>query len=887
VSTPLLSTKLYIPSTRPNLVPRPRLIQKLNAGLHCKVTLISAPAGYGKTTLISDWIEQSGLSFCWITLDDSDNDIGHFLAYFIASLRSINIDLDEQILTLIHSPQQNQLENILIPMINQIADTQKNFSLVLDDYHLIHSQDIHDAIAFLIEHSPPSMRLVLITRADPPLPLARLRARGQITEIRESDLRFSVEEGEYFLNHIQGLKLSSENIEVLVTRTDGWVAALQMVSIALKDRQEPTAYIQAVSGSQDYIADFLSFEVINQQSEDITDFLLKTSILDRLSGPLCDAITGGKNGSHILRKLRDENLFLTSLDDESHWFRYHRLFADLLQQQLLEIMPDDVPTLYLKASKWSEENELYTQATDYAIRGDHIQRAANLIGKNAEQTIIRSEIATFIHWVKKLPDEIIYEKDSLCIYYAWALLVSAEEHHIAEMYLNQVIPRDKQASGRLNAVKSMLFFFERQIPEAIMLARQSLTQLPEGDLFFRQIAAWNLSALLFINGESEEGAKLLEEVARISLASNNLLVATIALCRLGSIQIQQGNLNQAQGLFERALQIRPDNQNQPLPAACEAMLGLGKVSWERYELDTASKHLLNGIELSKRWREITDIDSYVTLAFIKQSLGDEDGALQMIKKAQKLALKTVTTDTDNKYVESQEAFLFLRQGNLQAVEHWATTRGLEEILLEKELVETGNLGVDVILRYELIVFARFLIAKKRFDEALNLLEKLLPSLNRLGHQSKIFEIQILISIGLYAQGKIDKAVSSINSVLAAAEQEEFRRIFFDGGVLLSDLINESVSQGNETQFAKQLLDTLKSKREDSQLEKGTSLIEPLSEREIEVLRLLNSDLPANEIADHLHIAVSTVRTHIKNIYSKLGVHSRFEAVSRARDLQLI
>ena len=887
VSTPLLSTKLFIPSPRPNLVSRPHLIQKLNAGLHCKVTLISAPAGFGKTTLISEWITQSKIHFCWITLDKSDNDIGHFLAYFIASLGSINIDLDEQIITLIQSPQQNQIENILIPLINQIANTQKNFSLVLDDYHLIQSQDIHDAITFLLEHSPPSMHLVLTTRADPPLPLARLRARGQMTEIRESDLRFSVEEGEYFLNHIQGLKLSPENIEVLVSRTDGWVAALQMVSIALKDRQEHTEYIQAVSGSQDYIADFLSSEVINQQPEDITDFLLKTSFLDRLSGPLCDAITGGENGQQILRRLRDENLFLTSLDDKSHWFRYHRLFADLLQQRLLETIPDDVPALYQKASQWFEKNGFYTEAIDYAFRGHHIERAANLIEKHAEQTIMRSEIATFIRWVKKLPDEVICEKGSLCIYYAWALLVSAEEHHNAEMYLNQVTPSNEQVSGRLSAVKSILLVFQRKITEAIELARHSLEQLPEDDLFFRQIAAWNLSALLFIRGDSEGGAKMLEEVARVSLASNNLLVAIVALCRLGSYQMQQGNLNKAKELFEQALHIRPDDQTQPLPATCEAMLGLGKVSWERFELETASTYLLSGIELSKRWREITDIDSYVILANIKQSLGDEYGALHMIKKAQRLAIHTVTTDTDNKYVDSQEAFLFLRQGNLQAVERWVTARGLEEILLEKDLVETGNLGGDVLLRYELIVYARYLIAKKRFDEALNLLKKLLPSMKRLGHQSKIFEIQILISIGLQAQGKIDEAVSSINSVLASAEQEEFRRIFLDEGVLLSDLINESISRGFESQFAKQLLDSFTGKREGSQLEKGIDLIEPLSEREIEVLRLLKSELSAPEIADRLHITVSTVRTHIKNIYSKLGVHSRFEAVSKARGLYLI
>lgn len=866
---------------------RPRLIRKLNTGQHCKVTLVSAPAGYGKTTLISDWIEYSGSRACWITLDESDNDFGHFLAYLITSLGSIGIDVDEQIMTLIRSPGQNQVEDILIPLINQIAVTQSDFILVLDDYHLIQSQDIHEALEFTLEHAPPCMHLVLITRADPPLPLARLRARGHLAEVRESDLRFSVQEGEQFLNQIQGLDLSSEEVKVLLDRTDGWVAALQMATIALKNRPDKAAYIRRVSGNQDFIADYLHSEVMNQQPEDITSFLLKTSILDRLSGPVCDAITGGENGGQILKRLRDENLFLTSLDDESHWFRYHRLFADLLGQQLLVTYPEEVPVLYLKASRWFEGNGYYKQAIDYAFRGDDIQRAADLIGDYAEETLKRSEIATFISWVKRLPDEVIYENDSLCIYYAWALLASAEESHIAEEYLNQVVPKDGQTSGRIMAVKSIVSLYNRQTLEAIKLARQSLEQLPHGDLFFRQIAAWNLSALLFISGESEEGASMLAEVARVSLASNNLLVAIIALCRLGSYRMQQGNLNQAQDLFDRALHIKPEGQIHPLPAACEALLGLGKVSWERYELENAKEYLLEGIELSKRWREITDLDSYITLAFVNRSTGDEAGALQMIEKAKSLADQTMTTDTDNRYVDSQEALLHLRQGNLHAVGGWASQCALEASLLDQELPETGNLGADVILRYELIVYARYLMAKKRFDDAINLLRKLLPLLDRLGHRMKILEIQILIAIGRYAKGERAEALTTINSVLTAAEHQRIRRIFLDESHLLYDLINETISRGYRSQFAEGLLNALKIKLGGVRSNQDSELVEPLSEREMEVLCLLRSELSAQEIANHLRISVSTVRTHNKNIYGKLGVHSRYEAVSKAKDLDLI
>jgi LuxR family maltose regulon positive regulatory protein len=881
---PILATKLFVPSLRSNLVPRPRLIERLNNVLEGKLTLISAPAGYGKTTLLSQWISQIEIPVGWLTLDQSDNDLGRFLAYIIATLQSINIEVDAQILTLRQPHQTEDVETILIPLINQVAAADSPFALILDDYHLIQSQDIHEVLTYLLDHLPPNMHLIIASRADPPLPLARLRAQGQMAEIRTADLRFSPEEGDSLLNQVQGLKLSRPNIRALISRTDGWIAALQMASIAIKGKKDVSAYIRDFSGSRDYIADFLTAEVIDQQPEEIHEFLLKTSILDRLSGPLCQAITGQKNSSQILRQLKDANLFLIPLDDDSHWFRYHRLFADLINQRLLALYPDDVSSLYRRASEWFEAKDFPAEAIDYAFRGNLIQRATSLIETQAEPTLIRSEMATFIGWMRQLPDEVIFENELLCINYAWALLVNGEEPHAAISYLDQVTPSNQHTSSRLDAVRSMTALYQGQTSRAIKLARQAMDRLPEEDFFFRQIAAWNLSALLFISGDNEGGAKMLAEVAQISMASKNLLVAIVTLCRLGSVHFQQGDLHQAKEIFEQALQIAADDPKHPLPVACEAMFGLGKIYWEWYQLETAAKYLLEGIGLSKRWREITALESYIIMAHIKQTLAETDHVDQMIQVAKKLAIQNVATHVDEKFVASQEALLRLRQGNIQAAVNWAIGRELENSFQEKTLTSPPQHGADIILRYELLVYARILLIQNQSEEALRLLNLILPSMEQLGHRQKIIETHILIAIGLQAQGKTGTAVSSLKKAFSLAEMGGFIRIFLDEGPALAELIQETAARGVKSKFVATLIDAVTGDQEKSTL--ADSMIEPLSEREIEVLRLLATDLTGPEIAEHLYISVSTFRTHVKNIYTKLDVHSRFEAITRGKDLQL-
>jgi len=884
----LVQTKLYIPPLRPNLVPRPHLFDKLNAGLSGKLTLVSAPAGFGKSTLLSHWISQSEINFCWVTLEENDNDIIRFLAYFIAALQTIDVAVGDQLLSLFHSSQQEQVKAVLVPLINQVAQTKNRFALVLDDYHLIESQDIHQGLSFWLEHQPPTMHLVIAGRSDPPLPLAKMRARREMTEIRESDLRFSIDESDNLLNQFLGLNLSREDIKAMVNRTEGWIAGLQLASIALQGKKDMSGYIQGFTGSQEYIADYLSDEVMNHQSKQVQEFLLKTSILEHLSSQLCDAVTEQKDSQQILQQLRSSNLFLTPLDDQGQWFRYHQLFADLLHQRLLESHADEVPHLYLKASRWFEEKDLLAEAIEYALRGSYFDRAIALLESAAEETIKSSEIATFMRWIEKIPEDLVRSSVTLSIYYAWALLIRNGRPQVAESYLESIVLQDSQVISRLMAVKSMLSMYQRQYPTAVSLASQALEELPEDDILFRELAAWNLSAALFMSGDKEGGEAILEEVAEVSRLSGNLLVAVIALCRLALARMQQGELHKPKELFQQALEIATDDQCNMLPVACEALIGLGTIHWELNELDLAHEYLLEGIELSKKWRQQSAIIGYVTLAHLNQSQGDVTLAGQMMEKAKSLASGTIATEADDRYVALQQAHLWLRQEDLPAARRWAHECGFDDDTYRRELQTSDNIGAHLIRHYELIVLARILIAGKRLAEALELVDRIFPFMEKMGILEKMVEIHILKAIIYRGLVKSNRANSSLATAVSLAKPEGHIRPFLEEGSVLVQILKSVAAQGVETEFIHDILSaSIESPSASFNQKKRLELVESLSDRELEVLQLLATDLTVPEIANKMYLAVSTVRSHVKNIYGKLNVHSRFEAVIKGQELGLL
>jgi LuxR family maltose regulon positive regulatory protein len=935
MTTPLLKTKLYIPPARPELVSRQRLIERLNAGLRRKLALISAPAGFGKTTLLAEWVHTVGVRHdvsmwvAWLSLDEGDNDPVRFLAYFVAALQTIEANIGASTLGTLQSPHLPPLEGVLAALINEIAalpgpsDHEGHpYILVLDDYHLITAQPIHDVITFLLDHLPPNLHLAIATRADPPLPLARLRARGQLIELRQTDLRFTPKEAAALLNNIMRLGLSPNDVAALEARTEGWIVGLQLAAISMQGREDISGFIRAFTGSHRYILDYLAEEVFGRQPPAIQEFLLKTSVLERLTGPLCDVVLGARetgrwvdwetgrlgqdqlanlptyqptDSQATLEYLERANLFIVPLDDERRWYRYHRLFADLLGRRLHQIYPDLAPTLHRRASEWHEQQGLMAAAVEHALAAKAFERAASLIEGAAEATMMRSEFATLQRWLDRLPDEMVRVRPALCVYSAWALLMSGHPWSAVEARLEDAARyADVEAVSVWAApLRAFVDIFRGQADRATELSRRALAQIPEGETFLRSLAAWTLATSYVSEGNVATGLQLLEDLGRKSHEAGNVLIAVMVLCNMAELSLRQGGLRQAQTLYQQALDQAIDAQGQRLPIAGMALIGLGELAREWNDLEAAECCFVEGIELSHRWGRIIALDGYVGLARLKQTLGDAAGADEEIRKAQALAVQFDATEVDDWMVDLVQARLWaIRAADdpraMAAAQRWVEQRGIDdlsELTIPPERVPPMD---QRIRKYELLVVARLRLIQRRHREALALLESILPLFERRDRVWMIIEVLILRALACQALGDAEQALASLAHALSLAEPEGYLRIFLDEGEPVARLLRRAMSHGIAPQYVRKLLMAFPGVEPALALpEQAADMEDPLSERELEVLRLLATGLSNPEIADELYIAVSTVRSHCKNIYSKLNVHRRWDAVRRAQELGLI
>jgi len=874
------------------LISRPRLIEKLNAGLAGKLTLISAPAGYGKTTALCEWIHSTKIPVCWISLDASDNDPARFWAYVVAALQTTKPKLGKAAEKLIKSRQQLPTEAILTSLINDVSTNESDLIVVIDDYYLIDSEAIHKAVSFLIEHLPPQLHLVISGRSDPPLPLANLRAKGLLSELRAADLRFSQKETSDFLKLITEINLSESDVQRLEERTEGWVASLQMAALSLKGREDVSGFINSFSGSHRYILDYLTEEVLRRQDEATRSFLLKTSIVEHLCGPLCDAIMGRDDGQHTLEQLDEANLFVTPLDDRRYWYRYHRLFSDLLANQLIQTHPDDVGNLHLTAAKWYEENGFVQGAMHHAFAVKNYEYAANLIEQSAFDLLTEGKSHALQTWLARLPRETVQSRPWLCIWGGWSYLLTTAESSDIEPFLHNIdaklpqieeqckdVPGDaSKIKGYALTLRAILARQQGDLKRSIELSHQASQYVSEDDQFARSFILLNLTITHFYSGELEIARAYAEKTMAHARATETIYDDIVCTILMAHIEEQQGKLAKAKILFEQAVELGTQPGGYVLPATCRAFLGLGTIAYEHNDLDKAENHYSKAIELARQGNEIlTVMHGYVLLAWLHQIHGNGEKADEFLSEAQSLALKSYTADIEG-YFENWKARFALARGDLDAAKRWATE-------------QKGVLASPDTLFYNyaaglLSTLIKVCIATNILDGILPILENAKKNLDRQEQNGWLIEVLAHESVVLDAIGDTEKALVTLEQALKAAEAQGYIRLFIDEGEPMAKLLRLASSRGIMPTYVNKLRSAMHS-QEQEQPDKQSPLVEPLSQRELEVMELLDSGKSNQQIADELILSIGTVKKHVYNIYSKLGVERRTQAISRARELGLI
>jgi LuxR family maltose regulon positive regulatory protein len=871
--------------------------------------LVSAPAGFGKTTLLTEWLAAGPAGpggerlAAWLSLDRGDNDPASFWAYVIAALRTVASEVGEGALALLDAPQPAPIEVVLTTLLNDLGAVAGEIVLVLDDYHVIEGREVQGGMAFLLDHLPPGLHVVIASRADPVLPLARLRARGELAEIRAAQLRFTAEEAAAYLTGM-GLALTARDVAALEGRTEGWIAALQLAALSMQGRDDVASFIAGFAGDDRYVVDYLAEEVLARQSDRVQAFLLQTSILGRLSGPLCDAVTGQGGGKAMLEALDRGNLFLVPLDDRRRWYRYHHLFADVLRARLRDEQPGQVPGLHRRASEWHGQNGELSEAVGHALAAGDFERAAGLVELASPAMRRTRQEAKLRGWLEVLPSEVVRARPVLSVDFAGVLLMGGELEGVegrlrdAERWLApatghreepqdpaaEMVVADEEEYLRLPATiesyRAAQALARGDAPGTVRHAQRAIELALDDDHLCRASAAALLGLVYWGSGDLEAGHRAYSACVAGLRRAGHIADTFGCSIALADIRSTQGRLGEALRTLEQALQLAGEQGGPVLRGTADMYVGMSEIARERDDLRAATQLLLRSQELGEhtglpqnryRWR--------VAMARVRQAEGDLHGALDLLNEAERLYVSDFFPNV--RPVPAVRARVWIAQGRLGEALGWAREQGLS---VDDDL--------SYLREFEHITVARLLLARyqderaqRLMHEAAGLLERLLPAAETGGRTGRVIEILVLRALAHQALGDTPAALAALERAMMLAEPEDYVRVFADEGPPMTSVLRAAAKQGTRRDYARRLLAAVGTTETGSRT--TLALIDPLSERELDVLRLLGTELDGPAIARELIVSLNTMRTHTKNIYAKLAVTNRRAAVRRAAELGLL
>jgi LuxR family maltose regulon positive regulatory protein len=904
MARPIIATKLYVPKQRRPLVARPRLLERLRRGGESRLTLVSAPAGFGKTTLLAEWFGETpgeDRSVAWLSLDPADNEPASFWTYVMTALHTAVPGVGSSALELIaSSPLPTEL--VLTTVLNELAGAPGDLWLVLDDYHLVDNQDVRDGMTLLLEHLPPQVHVVLSTRADPDLPLARWRVRGELVEIRAADLRFTSDEAATYLNEVTGLHLAAEDVEVLEERTEGWIAALQLAALSIQGREDVSSFIARFAGNDRYIVDYLVEEVLAHQPEPVREFLLHTAVLDRLTGPLCDAVTGRDDGGHLLMTLQRANLFLVALDDRREWYRYHRLFADVLQARLLSEQPDLVPLVHLRASLWYELQDLPEEAVRHALAARDFDRAAYLMELAVPAIRRNRQEAILLGWLKALPDETVRRSPVLSVFFGYMLMVSGDldafEPRLDDAERALAAAPDPSAepwakTEELRTLPATIALYRASLAQAhgdvagtAEHARRALALAGPGDHLARGGAAGFLGLAAWANGDVSSALETFTQAVASLHAAGNLVDELSSTVVLADMWHAAGHPGTARRLYLRALQVSEAHGEPVLRATPDLHVGLSELDYEAGDLGAARGHLERAAALGEgaamtegryRW--------FVAMSRVAEAGGDTQQAITLLDTAEQLYRPGFFPDV--RPIAAVKARVWIARGTLPEAADWARERAV-----------SATDDVSYLSEFDHLTLVRLLVARHRahpdpggLDQAAGLLDRLFEAAETSGRAGSLVEIRMLQALVQDAQGRRPQALQTLGEAWAQAPEPDcYVRLFLDEGAPMMDLLREAGRKGLAGDRARRLLSLSAAGDGEPAGERQRFVppsAEPLTDRELQVLKLLDSELSGPQIARELFVSPNTLRTHTKHIFTKLEVTTRRAAVGRARELGLI